>query len=46
MILKLSAARTCASCGGKSRRGILTSVERGRIGPKTTIRNPRLKLRR
>ena len=31
---------------GKRRRGILTSVERGRIGPKTTIRNPRLKLRR
>lgn len=30
---------------GKRRRGILTSVERGRIGPKTTIRNPRLRLR-
>lgn len=30
---------------GKRRRGVLTSVERGRIGPKTTIRNPRLRLR-
>ena len=30
---------------GKRRHGVLTSVERGRIGPKTTIRNPRLRLR-
>ena len=29
----------------KSRRGVLTSVEKGRKGPKTTIRNPRLRLR-
>lgn len=30
---------------GRSSRGILTSVERGRLGRKTTIRNPRLGLR-
>ena len=30
---------------GKRRRGVLTSVEKGRKGPKTTIRNPRLRLR-
>ena len=30
---------------GVKSRGVLTSVERGRIGPKTTIRNPRLRLR-
>jgi RTX calcium-binding nonapeptide repeat (4 copies) len=30
---------------GKATRGILVSVEKGRIGPKTTVRNPRLKLR-
>ena len=29
----------------RSRRGVLTSVEKGRKGPKTTIRNPRLRLR-
>ena len=29
---------------GKTR-GVLTSVEKGRKGPKTTVRNPRLKLR-
>jgi hypothetical protein len=30
---------------GRRARGILISVERGRLGRKTTIRNPRLKLR-
>jgi hypothetical protein len=30
---------------GRRARGILTSVERGRKGRKTTVRNPRLKLR-
>jgi hypothetical protein len=30
---------------GLQTRGILTSVERGRLGDKTTIRNPRLRLR-
>ena len=30
---------------GRSRRGVLMSVEKGRKGPKTTIRNPRLRLR-
>lgn len=31
---------------GRATRGILVSVEKGRIGPKTTVRNPRLTLRR
>ena len=30
---------------GRRTRGILTSVERGRLGRKTTVRNPRLRLR-
>jgi hypothetical protein len=30
---------------GKKTRGVLTSIEKGRKGRKTTIRNPRLKLR-
>jgi len=30
---------------GKARRGVLTSREKGRIGPKTTVRSPRLKVR-
>jgi hypothetical protein len=30
---------------GRTTRGVLTSVERGIKGPKTTIRNPRLRLR-
>ncbi len=30
---------------GLETRGVLTSVERGRLGQKTTIRNPRLRLR-
>ena len=42
--LKLSSADVRA-LRRKSRRGVLTSVEKGRIGPKTTIRNPKLRLR-
>ena len=30
---------------GRAARGVLTSVERGRLGRKTTIRNPRLRVR-
>jgi len=30
---------------GKARRGVLTSREKGRIGPKTTVRNPKLRVR-
>jgi hypothetical protein len=30
---------------GRTTRGVLTSVEKGRKGSKTTIRNPRLRVR-
>jgi hypothetical protein len=30
---------------GRRARGVLISVEKGRIGPKTTVRNPRLRVR-
>ena len=43
--LKLS-SRAVRRLRGKRRRGKLTSVERGRRGPKTTVRSLRLKLRR
>ena len=44
MTLKLSSGDV-GSLRRKSRRGVLTSVENGRKGPKTTIRNPKLRLR-
>ena len=44
MALRLS-TRDVRKLRGRSRRGVLTSVEKGRKGLKTTIRNPRLRLR-
>jgi hypothetical protein len=43
--LKPKDVRTLRKRPAKRRRGILTSVEKGRKGRKTTIRNPRLRLR-
>jgi len=43
--LRLSAGDVRKLRRGRKTRGILTSVEMGRKGPKTTIRNPRLRLR-
>ena len=38
-------ARAVRRLRGKRRRGVLTSLEKGRKGPKTTVRNPRLRVR-
>jgi hypothetical protein len=42
--LKLTGRDVRALRRGSRKRGVLTSVEKGRKGPKTTIRNPRLRL--
>jgi Ca2+-binding RTX toxin-like protein len=44
--LRLSSKDVSTLRRGKRTRGILVSVEKGRKGRKTTVRNPRLKLRR